>query len=159
MIQATVSGKQFFFEADDADSAVDIQVLNERNLHIIHHNKSYNATLISFNQEDKKLTVRINGNDYDVQLKNETDLLLEKLGMNNAATKKVNNLKAPMPGLIVNIIAKEGAFISKGEPLIILEAMKMENVIKAPADVVVKSIKVQPKQAVEKGEILMEFGG
>lgn len=159
MIQATVSGKQFFFEADDADSAVDVQVLNERNLHIIHHNKSYNATLISFNQEDKKLTVRINGNDYDVQLKNETDLLLEKLGMNSAATKKVNNLKAPMPGLIVNIIAKEGASISKGEPLIILEAMKMENVIKAPADVVVKSIKVQPKQAVEKGEILMEFGG
>jgi biotin carboxyl carrier protein len=158
MIQATVSGKQFFFEADDADSEVDIQVLNERNLHIIHQNKSYNATLISFNEEEKKLTVRINGNDYDVQLKNETDLLLEKLGMNSAATKKVNNLKAPMPGLIVNIIAKEGASISKGEPLIILEAMKMENVIKAPADVVVKSIKVQPKQAVEKGEILMEFG-
>jgi biotin carboxyl carrier protein len=157
MFQATVSGKQFFIDAENADSEFDIQVLNERNLHIIHQNKSYNATLISFNREEKRLIVRINGNDYDVQLKSKTDLLLEKLGMSSATSKKVNYLKAPMPGLIVNIIANEGASISKGEPLIILEAMKMENVIKAPADVVVKSIKVQPKQAVEKGEILMEF--
>lgn len=158
MMQATVLGKKFLLDTVSADTAIDIQVLNESNIHIIYKHKSYNATLVAFNAEEKKLTVRIQGNDYEVELKNETDLLLEKLGLNNATQVKVNNLKAPMPGLIVNIAVQEGDQIKKGEPLIILEAMKMENVIKSPADVTIKKIKVQPKQAVEKGEILMEFG-
>lgn len=157
MIQATVAGKQFIFEENLKDDTVSIEVVDARNLHIIHGTKSFNATLVSFNKEEKKLCVRINGNDYDVVLKNETDLLLEKLGLNNVSKAKVNQLKAPMPGLIVSITASEGSEIKKGEPLVILEAMKMENVIKAPVDVVVKKIRVKEKQAVEKGEILMEF--
>lgn len=158
MIQATIAGKQFIFNDTDENSDIDIKILDEHHLHIIHNYKSYNATLISFNKEEKKITVRINGNDYEVTLKNDTDLLLEKLGMNSSSQQKINNLKAPMPGLIINIAAQEGEHIKKGEPLIVLEAMKMENVIKAPADVTVKKIKVSPKEAVEKGMVLMEFG-
>lgn len=158
MIQATIAGKQFTFNNTDNNANIDVKVLDEQHLHIIYNYKSYNATLISFNKEEKKITVRINGNEYEVTLKNDTDLLLEKLGMNSGNQQKINNLKAPMPGLIINIPAKEGEHIKKGEPLIILEAMKMENVIKAPADVTVKKIRVNQKQAVEKGMILMEFG-
>jgi biotin carboxyl carrier protein len=157
MVQATVLGKQFLFPSEEEVSSIDIQWIDERNLHILYGFKTYNAVFVAWNQEEKILTVRINGNDYDVQLKNETDLLIEKLGMSGTSQLKVNHLKAPMPGLIVNVLAQAGKSLKKGEPLIILEAMKMENIIKAPADVVVKNVRVQPKQAVEKGEILIEF--
>jgi biotin carboxyl carrier protein len=85
------------------------------------------------------------------------DLLLERLGMKNVGVKKVNNLKAPMPGLISKLLVKEGDEIKQGEPLLVLEAMKMENVFKAVADVKIKAIKVSEKQAVEKGAELITF--
>lgn len=72
-------------------------------------------------------------------------------------TKKVNHLKSPMPGLVLKVIAKVGDLVKQGEPLLVLEAMKMENVFKAPSDVVIKSIDVTEKQAVEKGELLISF--
>jgi biotin carboxyl carrier protein len=90
-------------------------------------------------------------------LKEPIDILLEKLGMKNMGAKKMNNLKAPMPGLITKIMVKEGDEIKQGEPLLILEAMKMENVFKAAADVKIKSVKIAEKQAVEKGAELITF--
>ena len=71
---------------------------------------------------------------------------------------KAGGIKSPLPGTIIEVFVKEGDTVKMGDRLLILEAMKMENVIKSPADVTIKKIKVQPKQAVEKGEILMEFG-
>lgn len=161
MIQATVNGKQFVVEGSKVNGealALDLQQINERDTHILLNNKSYNTTLVSYNADDKKAIVRVNGNDYEIAIKDATDLLLEKLGLGSAAAKKINNLKAPMPGLIVNIAATEGQQLKKGDTILVLEAMKMENVIKAPADVVVKKIKVSLKQAVEKGEVMVEFG-
>ncbi len=161
MIQATVNGKQFVVEGSKVNGealALDLQQINERDAHILLNNKSYNTTLVSYNADDKKAIVRVNGNDYEIAIKDATDLLLEKLGLGSAAAKKINNLKAPMPGLIVNIAATEGQQLKKGDTILVLEAMKMENVIKAPADVVVKKIKVSLKQAVEKGEVMVEFG-
>jgi acetyl/propionyl-CoA carboxylase alpha subunit len=161
MIQATVNGKQFAVEGNNVNGenlALDLQQINERDAHVLLNHQSYNTTLISYNAEEKKAIVRVNGNDYEVALKNNTDLLLEKLGMGNVAAKKINNLKAPMPGLIVSINVAEGQEVKKGDAILVLEAMKMENVIKAPADVTIKKINVALKQAVEKSEVLVEFG-
>jgi biotin carboxyl carrier protein len=77
--------------------------------------------------------------------------------MKNVGAKKLNNLKAPMPGLITKILVKEGDEVKQGEPLLVLEAMKMENVFKAAGDVKIKSIKINEKQAVEKGAELISF--
>ena len=85
------------------------------------------------------------------------DLMLEKLGIQTKSTKKINHLKAPMPGLVTKIFVAEGDVIKQGEPLLILEAMKMENVFKAASDVIIKSISVGERQAVEKGEVLIAF--
>jgi len=83
--------------------------------------------------------------------------LLEKLGMGGSSTKKIKNLKAPMPGLVRQILLQVDEEVTKDTPLLILEAMKMENVIKAHGEGKIKSIQVNQGQAVEKSTLLVEF--
>ncbi|MEJ0056943.1 MAG: acetyl-CoA carboxylase biotin carboxyl carrier protein subunit [Bacteroidota bacterium] len=85
------------------------------------------------------------------------DILLEKMGMNASAAGKVNVIKAPMPGLIIDLRVKAGDTVNAGDPLLVLEAMKMENIIKAPGEGVVKQVKVKKGDTVEKGQLLIEF--
>jgi biotin carboxyl carrier protein len=119
--------------------------------------KTKEADVVSIDKDAKLVMLRIEGKKYTVQIKESVDLLLEKLGMTSRTQKKFNHLKAPMPGLISKIFVKEGDMVKKGEPLLILEAMKMENVFKASADATVKSIFITEKQGVEKGITLIEF--
>lgn len=68
-------------------------------------------------------------------------------------------LKAPMPGLVVRVQTQPGDKVSAGAGLIVLEAMKMENELKAAASGVVKAVRVVAGEAVEKGQVLVEFEG
>lgn len=115
------------------------------------------ADLVKLDKENKLVIVRIEGKKVAVQIKEPVDLMLDKLGINSKSTKKVNNLKAPMPGLVIKILAEQGKHYKAGDALMILEAMKMENVFKAAADVTIKAIEITERQTVEKGQILMVF--
>ena len=115
------------------------------------------ADLAKHDKENKLVIVRIEGKKFAVQIKEPVDLMLDKLGINSKSTKKVNNLKAPMPGLVIKILAEQGKHYKAGDALMILEAMKMENVFKAAADVTIKAIEITERQTVEKGQILMVF--
>ena len=115
------------------------------------------ADLVKLDKENKLVIVRIEGKKFAVQIKEPVDLMLDKLGINSKSTKKVNNLKAPMPGLVIKILAEQGKHYKAGDALMILEAMKMENVFKASADVTIKAIEITERQTVEKGQILMVF--
>ena len=121
------------------------------------HGKKIIADVVKIDLENKQVVLRVQGKKIAVQIKEPVDILLDKLGIVQSQTKKVNHLKSPMPGLVLKVIAKVGDIVKQGEPLLILEAMKMENVFKAPSDVVIKSIDVTEKQAVEKGELLISF--
>ena len=77
--------------------------------------------------------------------------------MNTANTAKINDLKAPMPGLIVDIKVQVGDTVKKGDTILILEAMKMENILKASGDGKIKAIKISIKQNVEKNQVMIEF--
>jgi biotin carboxyl carrier protein len=77
--------------------------------------------------------------------------------MSNASAQKVNDLKAPMPGLILQIAVNEGDIVKKGDTLLILEAMKMENVLKAQGDGIIKKIAVNKGDRVEKNHLLIKF--
>ena len=82
---------------------------------------------------------------------------LRKMVNNNNHTSAQLTLHSPMPGLIVSIEAKAGEKVKQGQPLVIIEAMKMENVIKAKSDITIKSVNISAGQSVDKDEILMEF--
>jgi len=136
---------------------LDILSISENSFHILHGNKSYRAELVKADLESKSFTIKINGRLYVVDVKDKFDLLLEKMGMKNQGSGKVNNIKAPMPGLIIDMKVKEGDTVKQNEPLLILEAMKMENIIKSPGDGVVRTVKVKKGMSVEKNQILIEF--
>lgn len=125
--------------------------------HVLHKNKSYRVFLVGLEKESKKVTLQINNKQYEVQLHDKFDLLLEKMGMNNGSSGRMNTIKAPMPGLIVDVKVKEGDTVKTNDPLLVLEAMKMENVIKSPGDGIVRLMKVRKGESVEKNQILIEF--
>lgn len=131
--------------------------LSDRMFHILRHNQSYQAEIITIEPETKSVTLRINQAMYQVQLKDRFDLLLEQMGMSSASASKVNDIKAPMPGLIVGVSVEPGSVVRKGDIVLILEAMKMENAIKAPGDGTVRTIRIAKGDRVEKNQVLLEF--
>lgn len=135
----------------------DVSKINERTFHVIKNNKSYNVELLKVNREEKNFFIKVNGKKFKFAVKDKYDELLKSLGMDNLATTKVANLKAPMPGLVIDISVEVGKTVLKGDALLILEAMKMENVIKSPTDGVIKSIAVNKGDAVEKNQVLLNF--
>jgi biotin carboxyl carrier protein len=135
----------------------DILKINERSFHVIYNDKSYNAELIDFDKSQKTCSVKVGNNIYPMQMSDQFDELLQQLGMDNLSSNKIAELKAPMPGLVLRLLVSEGDQVMKGDNLLVLEAMKMENIIKAPADVVVKSLKVIAGDKVEKNQLLIQF--
>jgi biotin carboxyl carrier protein len=139
------------------DVVADIKELNPAIWHIINNLKSYNIEIMSFNRSEKTAEIKVNNNIYNVTAKDQFDILLDKLGLNSLNAAKVSEIKAPMPGMVLKVFVYEGAEVKKGDNLFILEAMKMENIIKSPADVIVKTVKIKPGDKVEKGQVLLMF--
>jgi acetyl/propionyl-CoA carboxylase alpha subunit len=160
MLQVKVNKESFEISNQKLNGELldwDLLDFKDGTFHILSNSKSYRAKLIKLEEGAKSMIIEINGNEYTVALKDKYDILLEKLGMNAMATAKVNNLKAPMPGLVFDIKIKEGDTLQKGDVVLVLEAMKMENMLKAPADAVVKKVMVKKGDAVEKNQVLVEF--
>lgn len=135
----------------------DITLIRPGLFHIIKDAVSYNAEVIQADYQTKTFILKINGHLHSFTVKDRFDLLLDKMGMSAAQVNKVNEVKAPMPGLIVAIKVAPGQEVKKGDPLLVLEAMKMENILKAPGDGVVKTIKVSLRDNVEKNQVLVLF--
>jgi biotin carboxyl carrier protein len=136
---------------------IDIIKVREGVFSIIKDGKSYNAEIIKQLPEDKKLVVKINNTSYTIDVKDKYDDLLHNLGLDNLASKKVNDVKAPMPGMVLNVLVSEGQEVKKGDALIVLEAMKMENILKSPSDGTIKKIAITKGVAVEKNQLLIQF--
>jgi len=135
----------------------DIQQLNNDSWHVINNLRSYNVEVISFNSLEKTAEIKVNNNIYTIAAKDQFDILLDQLGLSNLNTAKISEIKAPMPGMVLKVFVNEGTEVKKGDSLFILEAMKMENIIKSPADVIVKKVKIKPGDKVEKGQVLLMF--
>lgn len=124
---------------------------------VMYNDKSYVVDALHVDHGTKTVSIEVNGIRYEVNTKDKYDVLLDQLGMSSAGAGKVGDVKAPMPGLVLDIKVSEGDSVSKDQPLLVLEAMKMENVIKSPTDGVIKTISVKPTQAVEKNQLLITF--
>ena len=125
--------------------------------HVLNDNKPYKVQIVSSDFIAKKYTVKVNINTYEVAISNELDQLISSMGIERGKTKVVNAIKAPMPGLILEISVEVGQTVKENDPLLILEAMKMENSFLSPRDGVIKSIAVEKGHAVDKGQLLIEF--
>jgi biotin carboxyl carrier protein len=142
----------------DGDS-FEWDVINTKgdNYSIIKDNKSYNVEVLSVKPDEKSFLIKVDGIKYSLNAKDKYDELLHSLGMDNLTSNKVADLKAPMPGLVLEISVEVGQEVVKGDTLLILEAMKMENVIKSPTDGVIKSISVSQSETVEKNQVILNF--
>jgi biotin carboxyl carrier protein len=148
-------GDEFLVNGNPLDW--DIISVGKNKFHIIYKERSYNAELIAISEDKKEVSLKLDNNIYKVAVKNKFDQLLEKLGMTDLASSKLNDVKAPMPGLILSIEVNIGDELKKGDKIMILEAMKMENMLKSPGEGVVKEINVKEGDSVEKNAVLVKF--
>lgn len=135
---------------------IDAQRIDAQNYHILHNNRSYSVELVG-EDDNKNMQIKVNGNVYSVAVKDQFDLLLKQLGLEDLATKKIKNVNAPMPGLVLGVSVTVGQEIKKGDNLLVLEAMKMENILKSPSDGKIAKINIAVGDKVEKNAVLIEF--
>jgi biotin carboxyl carrier protein len=145
------------FSVNGTTAHFDIVKVEEGFFHVLHNNKSFRARVLENDATQKTFTIKINSNNYKVAIKDKYDELLHALGLDTMLSNKINDLKAPMPGLVLSILVEEGAEIKKGDNLLVLEAMKMENILKATADAKVKKVRATIGARVEKNEVLIEL--
>jgi biotin carboxyl carrier protein len=153
----TIEEKEGRVFIDATEFKFDLKKIKDNTFHILHENRSYTAELVSIDRKEKHAKVKINGNEYDVSLYDQYSKLLDEMGMDFSTKNTEVTLKASMPGLVLEIMVKEGDQVNKGDNLLVLEAMKMENMIKSSADVTIKSIEVEKGSKVEKNQILLTF--
>lgn len=125
--------------------------------HLLDAGRSHRITVMEFDLASRTCLLKVDGEIKRVRLLRDLDLLIERMGLNSIENKKLKHLEAPMPGMVTGVKVEPGQTVDKGTPLLILEAMKMENVITAPQPSIVKKILVTKGQAVDKGAILVEF--
>jgi biotin carboxyl carrier protein len=101
--------------------------------------------------------VQVDGRRMHAEVVDERTRAIRKLTARTAAPTGPRPIRAPMPGMVVRIEVEPGQQVSKGQGVAIIEAMKMENELKAETDAVVAKVLVAAGQAVEKGQVLVEF--
>ncbi|OEJ98478.1 acetyl-CoA carboxylase biotin carboxyl carrier protein subunit [Flavivirga aquatica] len=157
ILKAIVNKNIEFKINTDLIPKLDALQISESEYHILQENKSYKTKIIDSDFNNKSYQVKVNNNTYHINIFNDLDLLIKDMGFNIGSTKHVNSIKAPMPGLILDINIKIGQEVQENDTLLILEAMKMENIITSPRDGIIKSIVVKKGDAVEKNHLLIEF--
>lgn len=162
-MKAIIQGHDIALEQNDTtwkpkgDDAVSCTQLNDGRLLIKVNGQVFTARLQDINRDEKTVSLYLNGTKMEVKLKEPLDDLLHSMGLDKLVSAKVTAVKAPMPGLVLSILVEPGQTVVKGDKLLVLEAMKMENIIKAGGDGVVSQILIEKGQAVEKNQTLIEF--
>lgn len=155
--KVSVNENQIFNYTENSLTNLNAVSVAENHFHILTENHPFQAEIIATDFISRNYIVKVNGNTYQVAIANELDILIESMGISAGANKIVNEVKAPMPGLILEVCVTIGQEVTENEPLLILEAMKMENTLVSPRSGKIKSIAVEKSNAVEKGQLLIEF--
>lgn len=114
-------------------------------------------TCIVKNKNQNSYSILVNGVEYSFSIESLSSYLRRKI-LNKDSNKTVNNiLTAPMPGKIIDIFVSEGDLVNADEPLLTIEAMKMQNELSLPLNGIVRKINVVSGQTVLKDEVLLEL--
>ncbi len=154
-ISAAVNG--VFDFSPEQIATIDQVSADGQMFHILQNGRSFRAEVVALDFARKTFTIKVNGNRYEVELADAYDQMVARLGLEAGAAQAAGDVKAPMPGLVLEVVVAEGQTIAEGDPLIILEAMKMENVIRASAEGTVRAVAVAKGEAVEKNQLLLEM--
>jgi biotin carboxyl carrier protein len=163
-----INGKEYSAVPDKTDKNA---VVINGTVYRVEQLKTYSGNVFSFSVNQRLLQISIDmrqeGSSYiiadgfvhELEIKDENRKLLEKFIQQNASSAEATaaKIKAPMPGLVIKILVEEGSHVKKGEKILIIEAMKMENTIASPIDGVIKYIHVHETDAVEKNTLLAEI--
>lgn len=152
-----VNNELEFEFSEDEIQALDTQKTTENHYHLLKDNRSFTAEIFKPDFLNRNYEIKINSNIYTVKINNDLDRLIDEMGLSLGSAHQINDIKAPMPGLILEVNVKEGDEVKEGDYLLVLEAMKMENTLTAPRDGVVKSVTVSKKDTVEKNQLLIEM--
>lgn len=139
----------------DKEGEIKIKEDDKHGTYLLWKNKKYPVEVLSKNQN--RYEILLNGISYSFSIETPTSYKRLRYLNTKAGSKKNENLAAPMPGKIVEVLTEEGREIRAGEPLLILEAMKMQNEIQAPVSGKVKKIHVKSEQSVLKDDLMIEI--
>jgi biotin carboxyl carrier protein len=140
------NGKEIVVAFDDEKWSIRTAFLGDRRLDF------------GWDRRDGVYSLHIEGIEYEVVVRDPKTELLAKVVGGGPAASSTADVRAPIPGLITKVLLKAGDAVKKDQPVLCLDAMKLENEIAAPRDGTVRSIEVQPGQAVEKGQSLFTIG-
>jgi biotin carboxyl carrier protein len=149
-VQVERGGGQVIVELSGRRVAVDVEEISEGAYSLLIDGRSYDVTV---GIEENQYHVSVNRSQFEVCLRNPRKLRNRPaLGRDSAGPMSV---AAPMPGKIVKLLVREGETVSEGQGVIVIEAMKMQNELKAPRTGTVEAIRVTENQAVNAGESLL----
>jgi len=161
----TIDGTEFTIEWDESGQVtvdgepynVSLNSLGGGDLvSMIFNNRSIEAVVNS--AERDRWEILLNGENYDVRVQDERAYRLARARGELEGDSGLVPTKSPMPGVIVNVLVEVGQAVSKGDTLVILESMKMENELKATLDGIVQEVMVAAGATVEKGAVLVTVG-
>ena len=151
-VELTQVGETWLARVDGHEYTVSLNALNKKHLVLVQNGRVFDIVLSG----DE--TVYVNGRPFSVEL---TDARIKQLRVLSGQSSREQGpapVKAPMPGLVLHILVQEGQHVKKHDGLLVIEAMKMENEIRADRDGIIRKIHVQPGQAVDKDQLLIEVG-
>jgi biotin carboxyl carrier protein len=147
---------EFSFTRESVISA-DIIKHSAFEYHLLKDHRSVMASVLESDEMSKQFIVEVEGESFLVTIRDELDQVVEKMGFNESANRQIREVRAPMPGLVLDISVSNGQGVQQGDRILVLEAMKMENSILAHAPATIKKVLVNKGQAVEKGQVLVEL--
>jgi len=151
-----VNDSQYTFQLIDADN-ITINDSEVNNQIILDNNKSKLVSVKWVDHELKRYQIQIDGRIYHVQISDEVDQQILTMNLKSKRSNQLKELRAPMPGLVRQVNVQAGDQVDAGDSLFILEAMKMENLLKSPVNGKVSDVFVKPGESVEKNQILLSF--
>lgn len=146
----------FELDPNQAES-LDLVLTTPGSYHLLRDRQPFRIAVIRAEPGRKRFEIRVNGRAYEVTLADDLDQQIDRMGYQLRSTQGVSRIEAPMPGLILAVHVTEGDRVNEGDPLLILEAMKMENVILSPREGVIRQVAVQQGATVDKKSLLVEF--
>lgn len=162
--ESKINGEVFEIELNDDqteavanDNNVPIEIILQKTGRILFRTGTKLYKIDNIETDERNISFSINGTYFEATVKDEQDLLLEKLGFHAGASASAGSLNAPMPGKILELLVSEGDEVDESEPVLILEAMKMENELKSPAKGVITKLHVQQGDNVEKNQLLIDI--